>query len=203
MGLADASKRFLPLVEADLRQVLTIPHPDMAPYYGMMHYHQGWVDDMLQPPRSASRPGLAVVAQGGSPRTGGTGPAKASGTGPAEASGTGPEKASSTGKRLRPLLCLLACEAAGGSVAGYPGRQCRRADPQLFAHPRRHRGQQSVAAWAAGSVERLGCAACHQRRGWPVCAGPPGAAPPGRPGGAGPALPGGRSGLRPGVSGPV
>ena len=72
MGLADASKRFLPLVEADLQQVLTIPHPDLAAYYGMMHYHLGWVDEMLQP----------VVTRGG--------------------------------KRLRPLICLLACEAAGG-----------------------------------------------------------------------------------------
>jgi len=72
MSLADASKQFLPLIEVDLRQVLSIPHPDLAGYYGMMHYHQGWVDEMLQP----------TAAQGG--------------------------------KRLRPLLCLLACEAAGG-----------------------------------------------------------------------------------------
>ncbi|MBN1138534.1 MAG: polyprenyl synthetase family protein [Anaerolineae bacterium] len=80
MSLADASERFLPLIESDLQQALEVPHPDLAAYYGMMHYHQGWVDEMLQP----------AVAKGGPPRTGGT------------------------GKRLRPLLCLLACEAAGG-----------------------------------------------------------------------------------------
>ncbi len=49
MSLADASKRFLPLVEADLQQMLTVPHPDLAAYYGMMHYHLGWADEMLQP----------------------------------------------------------------------------------------------------------------------------------------------------------
>ncbi len=73
MSLADASQRLLPLVEADLRQVLSIPHPDAAPYYGMMHYHLGWVDGALRPAAP-----------------------------------------SGTGKRLRPLICLLACEAAGG-----------------------------------------------------------------------------------------
>jgi len=88
MGLADASKRLLPLIEANLQEVLSVPHPDLAAYYGMMHYHLGWVDGMLKP----------VMAQGGPPSTGGTGPAKASGT----------------GKRLRPFVCLLTCEAAGG-----------------------------------------------------------------------------------------
>ena len=73
MSLADASQRLLPLVEADLRQVLAVPHPDAAPYYGMMHYHLGWVDAALRPAAP-----------------------------------------SGTGKRLRPLICLLACEAAGG-----------------------------------------------------------------------------------------
>lgn len=76
MSLADASKRLLPLVEADLREVLGVPHPDLAAYYGMMHYHLGWVDGALRPADPAG-----------------------------------------TGKRLRPLLCLLACEAAGGQVS--------------------------------------------------------------------------------------
>jgi geranylgeranyl diphosphate synthase, type I len=84
MSLTAEIERLLPLVEADLQQVLTVPHPDLAAYYGMMHYHLGWVDDMFQ----------SAAGQGG----------------------TGPANASGTGKRLRPLLCLLACEAAGGDV---------------------------------------------------------------------------------------
>jgi len=32
MSLADASKQFLPLIEVDLQQVLSIPHPDLAGY---------------------------------------------------------------------------------------------------------------------------------------------------------------------------
>jgi len=80
MSLAGASQRLLTLVEADLRQLLSAPHPDLAVYYGMMHYHLGWADEALGP----------AAALGGPPATGGT------------------------GKRLRPLLCLLACEAAGG-----------------------------------------------------------------------------------------
>jgi len=82
VSLSDASQRLLPLVEADLHQVIAVPHPDLAAYYGMMHYHQGWVDEALRP----------IVTQGG------------------------PAKASGTGKRLRPLLCLLVCEAAGGDA---------------------------------------------------------------------------------------
>jgi geranylgeranyl diphosphate synthase type I len=72
MSLEEALTRFLPLIEDDLRQVLRSPHPELAAYYGMMHYHLGWVDEALRP------------------------------------------AAAQAGKRLRPALCLLACQAAGG-----------------------------------------------------------------------------------------
>jgi len=62
---------------------------DLAGYYGMMHYHQGWVDEMLQP----------TAAQGG--------------------------------KRLRPLLCLLACEAAGGDPDQASRPEVPRTDPRF------------------------------------------------------------------------
>lgn len=72
MSLDAALTRFLPLIEDGLRDMVRVPHPDLAGYYGMMHYHLGWVDETLRP----------VTAPGG--------------------------------KRLRPLLCLLACQCTGG-----------------------------------------------------------------------------------------
>jgi len=59
-------------IETGLRDALTCPHPALAAYYDMMHYHLGWVDATGQPARASS------------------------------------------GKRLRPILCLLACQSAGG-----------------------------------------------------------------------------------------
>ncbi len=67
--------RLLKMVEAALRQALAVPHPALAPFYGMMQYHLGWLDRDLR----------EVAAYQG-------------------------------GKRLRPLLTLLSCEAAGGDV---------------------------------------------------------------------------------------
>ncbi len=66
---------YLEAIEAGLRQVLTCPHPALVPYYDMMRYHLGWVDEAGEP---VQRP---------------------------------------AGKRLRPLLCLLTCQAAGGREA--------------------------------------------------------------------------------------
>lgn len=67
------SAGFLPAIESEMRAVLRAGDqttPD--PFYGMIHYHMGWVDGNLQP-------------------VGGN-----------------------SGKRIRPLLVLLACAAAGG-----------------------------------------------------------------------------------------
>jgi geranylgeranyl diphosphate synthase, type I len=72
MSLQQAFECFLPQIEQDLKEVVCAPHSSLEPYYGMMGYHLGWVDELLQPIQASS------------------------------------------GKRLRPLLCLLACEAAGG-----------------------------------------------------------------------------------------
>ncbi|MBC7260722.1 MAG: polyprenyl synthetase family protein [Chloroflexi bacterium] len=63
---------YLSALEEELRRTLSVPQDALAPFYGMMAYHLGWLDEHFHP------------LQG------------------------------STGKRIRPLLCLLACEAAGG-----------------------------------------------------------------------------------------
>jgi geranylgeranyl diphosphate synthase type I len=72
MNLAEAFARFLPQIEAELQDIVRAPHHGMDPYFGMMRYHLGWVDEALQPVQLKS------------------------------------------GKRIRPLVCLLACGAAGG-----------------------------------------------------------------------------------------
>ena len=65
--------QYLPAIEAEMRSVLradaAAAEPDL--YYGMMHYHMGWVDQAMH-----QAPG-------------------------------------NSGKRIRPLLCLLVCAAAG------------------------------------------------------------------------------------------
>ncbi len=73
MSVSAYVERFLPLIEAEMRDLLAVEGP-LSAYYGMMQYHLGWLDERLQP-----RPG-------------------------------------SQGKRLRSVLCLLACEAVGGRV---------------------------------------------------------------------------------------
>ena len=72
MSLEEAFGHFLPLIEAELQEIVQASHHSLKAYYGMMRYHLGWVDESLQP----------IQASGG--------------------------------KRLRPMLCLLCCEAAGG-----------------------------------------------------------------------------------------
>ena len=44
MSLEDAFERYLPQVEAELQEIVRIPHHSLAAYYGMMHYHLSWVD---------------------------------------------------------------------------------------------------------------------------------------------------------------
>ena len=66
------SDEFLPALEAEMQAVLAMDAPRHHLYYGMMHYHLGWLGADLEP------------------------------------------AASKVGKRVRPLVCLLVCAAAGG-----------------------------------------------------------------------------------------
>lgn len=72
MTLQEALDRFLPLIEKELQDIVCAPHRCCAPYYDIMRYHLGWIDENCQPVQAKS------------------------------------------GKRLRPILCLLATQAAGG-----------------------------------------------------------------------------------------
>ncbi len=72
MDLSQASAIYLPLIEAEMREVLAMPQDASAGHYQIMQYHMGWLDAEMR----------AVAAP--------------------------------AGKRIRPLLCLLACAAAGG-----------------------------------------------------------------------------------------
>lgn len=66
------AKEMLPALEAEMRSVLQMKGSSPPVFYGMLHYHMGWLDADLQPINGK------------------------------------------TGKRIRPLLCLLACAGAGG-----------------------------------------------------------------------------------------
>ncbi len=67
------SDAYLPAVEAEMKAILALDKPSHDLYYGMMHYHLGWLNKRLEP--------AEVPA----------------------------------GKRIRPLVCLLVCAAAGGN----------------------------------------------------------------------------------------
>jgi geranylgeranyl diphosphate synthase type I len=72
MSLKEAFDHLLPQIESELQDIVRAPHRGMEPYFGMMRYHLGWVDESLQAMEVKS------------------------------------------GKRLRPMICLLACQAVGG-----------------------------------------------------------------------------------------
>jgi geranylgeranyl diphosphate synthase type I len=44
VSLQDAFTRYLPQVEAELREIVCAPGDSLAAYYGMMQYHLSWVD---------------------------------------------------------------------------------------------------------------------------------------------------------------
>jgi geranylgeranyl diphosphate synthase, type I len=63
---------WLPRIESELRAALPDDEPAVAPFYNMMRYHLGWMDETFR------------------------------------------EQNFPAGKRLRPILCLLACAEVGG-----------------------------------------------------------------------------------------
>ena len=71
--LSQFTQEMIPAVEQEMKSVLAVETHQGDPFYGMMHYHMGWVDENLNPVQTSG------------------------------------------GKRVRPLLCLLTCQAAGTS----------------------------------------------------------------------------------------
>lgn len=72
MMLQEVLNRVLPQIEKELQSVVHPLHPGSAPYFDMMRYHLGWLDEHCRPIQAKS------------------------------------------GKRLRPILCVLCAQAAGG-----------------------------------------------------------------------------------------
>ncbi|MBK8988586.1 MAG: polyprenyl synthetase family protein [Chloroflexi bacterium] len=70
--LKNLSQTMLAALNEEMKSVLNTDDNTPGSFYGMIHYHMGWIDEQMQP---------AQVHPG---------------------------------KQIRPLLCLLTCEAAGG-----------------------------------------------------------------------------------------
>lgn len=70
----DVFTKYLPLIDAEMRQVLALDDPLLVGHYGMLRYHMGWVDQDFAPVQVNS------------------------------------------GKRIRPVLCVLACQSVAGTV---------------------------------------------------------------------------------------
>ncbi|PID84720.1 MAG: polyprenyl synthetase [Chloroflexi bacterium] len=70
--LKTLTQEMLPALNKEMKAVFQVNNSKPTPFYGMMHYHMGWVNADMQP--------ISIYA----------------------------------GKQIRPLMCLLACAAAGG-----------------------------------------------------------------------------------------
>ena len=54
MNFSQAQKQFLPQIEAEMRRVMTPPAGQSDAFFGMMHYHLGWVDERFAPARTSA-----------------------------------------------------------------------------------------------------------------------------------------------------
>lgn len=70
--LKSLSEQMLPALNQEMKDVFQVSDSTPTRFYGMMHYHMGWVDADMHP--------ISIYA----------------------------------GKQIRPLMCMLACAAAGG-----------------------------------------------------------------------------------------
>jgi geranylgeranyl diphosphate synthase type I len=53
MNFEQASAHFIPQIEMEMRRLMAPPQSSLNPFYGMMHYHLGWLDESFQPVRVA------------------------------------------------------------------------------------------------------------------------------------------------------
>jgi geranylgeranyl diphosphate synthase type I len=53
MNFEQALAHFIPQIEAEMRQLMAPPAGDLNPFYGMMHYHLGWMDESFNPTKVA------------------------------------------------------------------------------------------------------------------------------------------------------
>lgn len=74
MNLKHAQVAFIPKIEAEMRRIMTPPPNAPAPFYGMLHYHLGWLDEQFQPVKASAgkrlRPlftVLSCIVAGGDP----------------------------------------------------------------------------------------------------------------------------------------
>jgi geranylgeranyl diphosphate synthase type I len=49
MNFEHALARFIPQIEAEMRRLMAPPNGALTPFYGMLHYHLGWVNESFQP----------------------------------------------------------------------------------------------------------------------------------------------------------
>jgi geranylgeranyl diphosphate synthase type I len=49
MNFEQALSHYVPQIEAEMRRVMAPPDGKIDPFYGMLHYHLGWVDQDLNP----------------------------------------------------------------------------------------------------------------------------------------------------------
>ncbi|MBI1881582.1 MAG: polyprenyl synthetase family protein [Chloroflexi bacterium] len=75
MNFEQALTYFIPLIEAEMRRLMAPPNGVLNPFYGMMHYHLGWLDESFQPVQVSSgkllRPIFTLLccqAAGGQPQ---------------------------------------------------------------------------------------------------------------------------------------
>jgi geranylgeranyl diphosphate synthase type I len=74
MNFNEALEHFIPQIEAELRRLMRPTTANLDGFFGMMHYHLGWVDEALQPTQTAQgkllRPIFTLLccqAAGGNP----------------------------------------------------------------------------------------------------------------------------------------
>ena len=75
MNFKQALNHFIPQITAEMRRQMTPPDGNLDPFYGMLHYHLGWVNQSLEPVEMSAgkrlRPLftlLACQAAGGNPQ---------------------------------------------------------------------------------------------------------------------------------------